>query len=147
MAKLTYKNIVLALELDNKIDSQLTTKAMELAKKFGSKVYVVHAIEYINSYNANYGIAITTNIEETLLETATKQIRKFCAKHQIPAANQLVSFGSAKSVVLKTAQEKKADLIVIGNRGRHGAGILFGSTAEAVIRNSASDVYTVRIKG
>jgi universal stress protein A len=146
MAKVVYKNIVLAVELDNKIDTQLAEKALAFAKEFGAKLYVVHAIEYVNSYSAAYGVAIGADIEQTLLEIATKQMHKFCVKHKIPAANQIISFGSAKSVVLQAAKDKKADLIVVGNRGRHGAGILFGSTAEAVTRNAPIDVYTVRVK-
>jgi universal stress protein A len=146
MAKLSYKNIILGIELDNKIDNQLADKAVALAKKYNAKLYVVHAIEYVNSYSAAYGVAIGADIEQTLLEIATKQMHKFCTRHHIPMANQIISFGPAKSVVLQAAKDKKAELIVVGNRGRHGAGILFGSTAEAVTRNAPIDVYTVRVK-
>lgn len=147
MAKVSYKAIILGVELDNKIDAQLAEKAKAIAKEFGAKLYVVHAIEYVNSYSAAYGVAIGADIEQTLLDIATKQMHKFGVKFKIPGANQIIAFGPAKSILLQAAKDKKADLIVVGNRGRHGAGILFGSTAEAVTRNAPIDVYTVRVKG
>jgi nucleotide-binding universal stress UspA family protein len=50
--------------------------------------------------------------------------------------------------IIKTAKEKNADLIVIGTHGRTGIDhMLFGSTAEKVVRKSYCPVLTVRIAG
>jgi nucleotide-binding universal stress UspA family protein len=47
--------------------------------------------------------------------------------------------------ILKFAEEKNIDLIVIGTHGRKGIDrVLFGSTAERVVRNASCPVLTVR---
>jgi nucleotide-binding universal stress UspA family protein len=50
--------------------------------------------------------------------------------------------------IIKTAKNKNADLIVIGTHGRTGIDhMLFGSTAEKVVRKAPCPVLTVRIAG
>ena len=50
--------------------------------------------------------------------------------------------------IIKTAKEKDVDLIVIGTHGRTGIDhMLFGSTAEKVVRKAPCPVLTVRIAG
>jgi nucleotide-binding universal stress UspA family protein len=50
--------------------------------------------------------------------------------------------------IIKTARERKTDLIVIGTHGRTGIDhMLFGSTAEKVVRKAPCPVLTVRMTG
>jgi len=44
------------------------------------------------------------------------------------------------------AGEIKADLIVVGSHGRHGLGLLLGSTASSVVHHAACDVLAVRLR-
>jgi universal stress protein A len=44
------------------------------------------------------------------------------------------------------AEELGVDLIVMGTHGRHGLGLLLGSTATGVLHGCPCDVLTVRIK-
>jgi len=47
--------------------------------------------------------------------------------------------------ILKFAEEKGVDLIVMGTQGRSGLDrVIFGSTAEKVVRNSDCPVLTVK---
>jgi nucleotide-binding universal stress UspA family protein len=49
--------------------------------------------------------------------------------------------------ILAVAVAEKIDLLVIGSKGKSNiAGILFGSTAERVLRNSRVPVLTVRLQ-
>jgi len=48
--------------------------------------------------------------------------------------------------ITRYADDKQADLIVIGSHGRHGLQRLLGSTATPVLHNAKCDVLAVRIK-
>ena len=74
---------------------------------------------------------------------------KFCTSHII-GFDDYESFivpGIAYEEIIKTAQEQEADLIVMGTHGRAGLDhVLFGSTAEKVVRKSPIPVMTIRVK-
>ena len=141
-----YKNILLALELGNEGDNLQTQKAVELAKEFGAKLTLVHAIEHISSYGAAYGVAVGAEIEEMLLKESTKQMHAFGKKINVAEEDQVVKFGPAKIVLLEEAERVNADLIILGSHGRHGIRLLLGSTANAVLHGATCDVLAVRVQ-
>lgn len=141
-----YKNILLAVELNSQSDKVPTQKAVELAKQFGAKLSVVHAIEHISSYGAAYGIAVGADIEGILLKTANKEMGKLGKKLNVAAKDQIVKFGPAKVVILEEAKRIKADLIVVGSSGMHGVRFLLGTTANAVLHAAECDVLAARVQ-
>ena len=53
--------------------------------------------------------------------------------------------GDAAAEIVRVAAEQKADLIVISSHGRTGLGrMIFGSTAEAVVRHASCPVLVVK---
>jgi nucleotide-binding universal stress UspA family protein len=59
--------------------------------------------------------------------------------------DDLVVFGRAYREILRAAESKPADLIVMGAQGRGGLGLaLFGSTTQQVVRGAICPVLTVR---
>jgi len=52
--------------------------------------------------------------------------------------------GSARTSVVAHAKKINADLIVVGEHGRHGLSLLLGSTADGIIHHSECDVLAVR---
>jgi nucleotide-binding universal stress UspA family protein len=58
-----------------------------------------------------------------------------------------VAPGKAYRGILKAAQERQADLIVMGVVGRGPLDLLlFGSTTEHVVRQAACPVLTIRVR-
>lgn len=140
-----YKHIVLAVELDTDCDNLPARKAANLAKEFGAKLTLVHAVEHMTSYGAAYGIAAGADIEEMLLENAQKAMTKLGQKLDVPTNQQIIKIGPAKLVVLEEVERLKADLIIVGSHGRHGVRLLLGSTANAILHGTKCDVLAVRI--
>ena len=57
----------------------------------------------------------------------------------------LVKFGKDAETIIKTAAEKKADFVVIGSHGRHGAKkFLLGSVSSRVVEHAACNVLVVK---
>ena len=87
------------------------------------------------------------DISEQLEDSAVRELPKLaeceeCAGLEI---EELIVHGEAASEIVRVAKERKVDLIVIASHGRTGLGrILFGSTAEAVVRHASCPVLVVK---
>lgn len=141
-----YRKLLLAVELESSCDDLPIIKAKELSKEFNAKLYLVHAIENLSTYGAAYGVIAGADIEEMLLTNARESMVKLGNKLDIPADQQIIKVGPAKSIILEEAERIGADLIIVGSHGRHGIRLLLGSTANAVLHGAKIDVLAVRLK-
>jgi nucleotide-binding universal stress UspA family protein len=58
---------------------------------------------------------------------------------------EVIGHGDASAEIVRIADERQVDLIVISSHGRTGLGrIIFGSTAEAVVRHARCPVLVVK---
>jgi universal stress protein A len=138
-----YQKILLCVELIPESDAPVIRKAIELASKYHSRLWVVHAVE---SYPFVYGGAMTVDIEKDLIASAKVMMADL--QKQLPkniATAVLVKSGSAKHVIVEEAQNNGVELIVVGSHGRQGVRLLLGSTANAVIHGAHCDVLAVRV--
>jgi len=124
--------------------------ALSLAKKCPAKLLVVHVINEPVDLSGFYVPHISFDkLEEEIEEGARKMMEKFCQTH-IVGFDDYESFivpGIAYDEIIKKAQEQQADLIIMGTHGRAGLDhVLFGSTAEKVVRKSPIPVMTIRVK-
>lgn len=141
-----YQSILLAIDLHPSCDEIAAKRAQEIAKQCGGKLSIVHAVEHINAYGVAQAYPTVIDLEEQMLKEAQQALTTFAAKYGIPSAQQFVEVGSPKSIILAKAEVVKADLIVVGSHGRHGIGLLLGSTANAVLHHAHCDVLAVWIK-
>ena len=58
---------------------------------------------------------------------------------------RLARWGNPGREIRTAAEELSADLVVVGTHGRHGLGLLLGSTANAVLHGAQTDVLAVRV--
>jgi len=143
-----YGNILVAIDLHPTCDEIILKRAHALAKerKEGhSHLSVIHAVEHINAYGVAQAYPAVIDLEGEMLAEAQKQLSDLSKKFDIPAKQQFVEVGSPKVVILDKMKQLKIDLIIMGSHGRHGIGILFGSTASAVIHHLACDALIVKI--
>ena len=85
-------------------------------------------------------------IEGELVERATRRIAELAAKTGLEKAERIVHAGNIKADLVRIAQERGVDLIVLGSRERHGLSIMFNQTEDTVLHAAPCDVLAVRWK-
>jgi nucleotide-binding universal stress UspA family protein len=116
--------------------------AVAFAEEFGAKLYAVHA-----KTPENYALPATEvwPIANAQLERDTADLKRTLQQLQPKIETEvIIAEGGVSAVVEAIAEEKKADLIVLGTSGRRGIGkFILGSVAEEVLRRATCPVLTV----
>jgi len=122
--------------------------AYSLAQKFNSRLLIIHVINEPVDLRGFYVPHISfEKLEEEIEEGAQKMMEKFCRTHIRDFDNYetFIVPGIPYDEIIKKGVETSADLIVMGTHGRTGLDhVLFGSTAEKVVRKSPMPVLTIR---
>lgn len=124
--------------------------ALSMARKFEAKLVLLHVINEPVDLRGFYVPHISfEKLEEEIEEGAKKMMESFCRQNIVDFDNyeSLIVPGLPYEQIIEHAGEKGADLIVLGTHGRTGLDhVLFGSTAEKVVRKSPYPVLTVRLE-
>lgn len=142
-----YKHILVALDLSNEA-YQVAERGQDLAAHYGAKLSLIHVVEPVimdNSYDLM--TSLPAELDETLMVRARTFLEEISKQLNLGENEQIVTLGSTRSEIFRVAQEQAMDLIVIGTHGRHGVGLLLGSTANAILHGTPCDVHAVRIRG
>ncbi len=126
-----------------------TQYAVELAKKFGAKLHLLHVIEdpvvYMPMFES-YALPPKEDFEN-FAETRLDNWILDEDKGDLTIETEWVH-GNPFVDILKCAKREDADLIVVGTHGRSfTAHLLLGSVAEKVVRKAKCPVLTVRPQG
>ncbi len=135
--------------VDPCVDSNdLIAKAIAITGQ-ADQITLVHVMEVMCAIpTAPYAPVVidTSQIESQVKSAAETHLTELLEKHQLKPGNYRVLTGSTASVIKQHAEENQFDAIVIGSHGRHGLGLLLGSTATGVIHGCHCDVLVVRLK-
>jgi len=122
--------------------------ALALAKESKAKLFVLHVINQPIDLQGFYVPQISfETIFEEIRKSAEKMMDEFCEEKLKEYRNyeKFIASGIPYLEILHKAETEKVDLIVIGTHGRAGVDhLLFGSTAEKVVRKAVCPVMTVR---
>jgi nucleotide-binding universal stress UspA family protein len=125
--------------------------AVSLAKDYQARLILLYVIQDISI--AEWYIPSSLSVAdllEDMQKSATAEMDKWGVEvsAQVKDVEKMVVRGVPFVEIIKTAKDKQVDLIVIGTHGRTGIDhLLFGSTAEKVVRKAPCPVLTVRIAG
>ena len=123
--------------------------AVELSVKLGAKVHLLNVIGVPAMGVPELGVALTASFIESIVKESQAALDKLADARRSKATigDAMLRTGDARDVILQTAEEVGAELIVMGTHGRRGVGrMLLGSIAEAVVRTASCPVLTVRTK-
>jgi nucleotide-binding universal stress UspA family protein len=142
------KKILFATDFSEGSSSALPY-AVDLAKRYGAKLYLVHVI-YDVAKTAGWYVPHTSfdeilsdmekSAKESLKKTFIDEMRGF------KDIEHVIIKGTPHEELAKFAENNQIDLIVVASHGRKGLDrLLFGSTAEQVVRYAPCPVLSVRL--
>lgn len=138
-----FTTIVVPTDFSYASDAALGYARM-LAARFGASLHLLHVVDEAGSWSEVY--AAIPDIRDRLSADAARRLEAMVACLPPPVqATSAVVCGSPVPTIVKVAESKGADLIVMGTHGRRGMGhLLLGSVAERVVRLAPCPVLTVR---
>jgi nucleotide-binding universal stress UspA family protein len=133
----------IALAIDGSPRSERTASmALDLAKRYGSVVTIVHVREYERYEGSDVDMGPPTPAEQ-LIDDALTMFRR----DSIDAQGEVrrVASGSTADEIVEVAERSQADLIVIGSRGMtEWKSLLLGGVANKVVQHASCPVLLVR---
>ncbi len=127
--------------------------AVNFAKSFNAEIILIYVVEpVIYPPDFSMGQIAMPSINTEWDDRAKDELQKLAKSEIIGAVKvkTIIKTGKPFVEIIETAKEENVDLIIIATHGRSGVEhILFGSTAEKVVRKAPCPVLTLRepIKG
>jgi len=125
--------------------------ARRLAERFGARLLVLHVLDEPAALDPMFRGEVPLELLRGRMEQYAREgMEAFLAAHfqGLPGVETRIASGVPFREILREAREAGADLIVIGTHGRTGVEhVIFGSTAEKVVRMAPCPVLTVRQSG
>ena len=139
-----YQHILVAVDFTDSVKGVIE-RAQKMAEKDNAKLSMVHVVEPAPVDFLDQTMLVDINLDELLLKTAKQQMQTLAERYSVSDSNTHIEIGSVKSEVFKLVETLSVDLVVVGSHGRHGLGLLLGSTANAVLHGAPCDVLAVRV--
>jgi universal stress protein A len=140
-----YRNILLVVDLGEHSEL-IGARARDLAALFGAELSVLHVVEYVPVEPMGETLLPAMQIEEELVTRAKQRLTELAVKLGIANVRRDVAAGNIKAEIVRAAQERHADLIVLGSRERRGPSILVNFTEDTVLHAAPCDVLAVRLR-
>jgi universal stress protein A len=142
---LYYRHVLVAVDLSEQ-DTYVVRKARHLAQVFDAKLSIIHVLDNIPMPDTAYGTIIPLNEDSSyeMLEAVKAKLRKLGEWMAIDLERRWLVWGVPGEEIVRIARQEHVDLIMVGSHGRHGLGLLMGSTANRVLHHASCDVMAVR---
>ncbi len=137
------KKILIAHD-GSKSSEKAVEKGLEIAEKFGSAVTVLSVIPEL--YLTELMEVDRASILSTLSDEAHKMMMEIKARPgKVKSLKTVIKQGDPAEEILKAAEKMKADIIVTGSHGRHGAQkFLLGSVSSKIVDHAGCSVLVVK---
>ncbi|MCA1566551.1 MAG: universal stress protein [Acidobacteria bacterium] len=145
------RSILLPTDFSQCAESALPYAA-DLARQMKARLVCLHVVETMMppvGYAAVAEPLPAVDMGGQLEESATRELPKLGARQECSGLDveEVIARGDAAGEIVRVARERDIDLIVISSHGRTGLGrMIFGSTAESVVRHAHCPVLVVKPK-
>jgi nucleotide-binding universal stress UspA family protein len=124
--------------------------AVDMAKQYGAKLYLVHVVYDVTKATGWYVPHVAIGeIYDEIEKSAKAEIKKIDTDEMksLKDVEHVILKGTPYEEIIRFVQDNGIDMIVLGTHGRKGIDrVLFGSTAEQILRNALCPVLSVRLK-
>lgn len=141
----SYKKILIAVELKHDEDIAIVAKAKAATQSTDTQLHLIHAVEHINTYGTASAYPAIADIEQQISDEHRQQLAKLADELGITQENTDIDIGPPSVIIADKAKQLDADLIVVGNHGRHGIALLLGSTADSILHKADCDILVVKL--
>ena len=143
----TIKKVLVPIDFSDYSKSALKY-AVNFTKSFNAEIILIYVVEpVIYPPDFSMGQIAMPSINTEWDDRAKDELAKL-AKNEITGVNSVktvIKTGKPFVEIIETAKEENVDLIIIATHGHSGVEhILFGSTAEKVVRKAPCPVLTLR---
>ena len=139
-----YQHLLLPTDL-TEASEPAAQRAVMMARITGAKLTVLHIVDYVPPRWVANELPEEFATESSLLERARSHLSTWTENYGLEGHPHRIVAGSPKHIIVDTAREIGADLIVMGTQGRTGLkDMMLGSTAERVVRHAGCPVLVVR---
>jgi universal stress protein A len=136
----------------SKASARALDEAIALTKQNRAELLVLHIVDPVPPYVAGEdigGAELYMKLEQTTQQDAETSMKKLMEKLRKLKVNSksLLLRGTAPEQIVRTAKNRRVNLIVIGTHGRTGLSkLLMGSVANKVVSTAHCPVLTVHGK-
>ncbi|MBK7228109.1 MAG: universal stress protein [Ignavibacteriales bacterium] len=143
----TIKKVLVPIDFSDYSKSALKY-AVNFAKSFNADIILIYVVEpIIYPPDFSMGQIAMPSINTEWDDRAKDELQKLAKSEIADIANvkTVIKTGKPFVEIIETAKEENIDLIIIATHGHSGVEhILFGSTAEKVVRKAPCPVLTLR---
>ena len=121
--------------------------ALPIAERFRATLHLVYVVEpTMYPADLGFGQVVLPGVEDELREKGGDQLKALIRREigDRVEASWIVRTGNPHQEILREAEERGVDMIVVATHGHSGVEhMLFGSTADRVVRHARCPVLTV----
>ncbi|MDA8427885.1 MAG: universal stress protein [Geobacteraceae bacterium] len=143
-----FEKILVAIDFSENSDYAFEY-ALTLAQQFQAELTIMHVINEPVDLRGFYVPHISfEQLEKEIGEGAEKMMGTFCQTRMgnFTTYKTAIVSGIPYEEIIRKAEDSGASLIVLGTHGRTGLDhLIFGSTAERVVRSASCPVLTIRM--
>ena len=145
---MAYRKILVAVDTTDEAED-VVKAALEIADKRNPAISFITVIRpmtdfYVNLY-ATLEDSAKIGLESQAVKSATEWLSGLVKRYGIDESAVSVIIGTPAVEIRRLAEERDVELIVVGTHGRHGLGLMLGSTANAVLHGAPCDVLAVKV--
>jgi nucleotide-binding universal stress UspA family protein/CBS domain-containing protein len=140
-----YSRILLAIDLGEH-SGDVAACAAYLARALNAHVDLLHVLDRpLGDYPSDVIGPESTDKLDLVKERTRDRMTELVEQFGLADFDLLIESGTPRDVILRVADERQCDLIVIGKRERHGLGLVLGSVTERVLAAARCDVIAVQV--